>query len=106
MRRIMVNERTAWWRGRRFETVHADAGRVLAVGHDEAEEVTRRVATLSALAHLAPRQRAVIVLRFLVNLSVEDTATTLGCSAGTVKSTCAAALARLRTFTDDLWKVS
>lgn len=50
----------------------------------------------SALAALAPRQRAAIVLRFYCDLSVEQTAFVLQCSAGTVKSQTARGLDTLR----------
>jgi RNA polymerase sigma factor (sigma-70 family) len=44
-----------------------------------------RLLLLNALAKVPPRQRAVLVLRFWEDLSVEDTATALGCSVGSVK---------------------
>ena len=49
-----------------------------------------------ALDMLPRGQRAVVVLRYLEDLSIEQTAAILGCSAGTVKSQTARALARLR----------
>lgn len=49
-----------------------------------------------ALAALAPRQRATVVLRHWYGLSVEETADALGCSSGTVKSQTARALMALR----------
>ena len=49
-----------------------------------------------ALARLAPRQRAVVVLRHFDDLTERETAEVLGITVGTVKSTNAAALARLR----------
>lgn len=50
----------------------------------------------AALADLPARMRAAVVLRHWLDLSVEETADLLGCTAGTVKSQTAKGAARLR----------
>jgi len=57
---------------------------------------TDRLAILALLAELPPRRRAVLVLRYFCDLSVEESAEALGCSTGTVKSQTARALDTLR----------
>lgn len=59
-------------------------------------DVVGRAQLLELLAALPPRRRAVIVLRLYCDLSVEETAEILGCSAGTVKSQTARGLDTLR----------
>ena len=59
-----------------------------------------RLAIHQALAGLAPRQRATLVLRFYCDLTVDQTADTLGCSPGTVKSQTSKGLDTLRRALD------
>jgi RNA polymerase sigma factor (sigma-70 family) len=51
---------------------------------------------------LAPRQRAVIVLRYYEDLTEQQTAAQLGVAVGTVKSQARDGLARLRALVPDL----
>jgi RNA polymerase sigma-70 factor (sigma-E family) len=62
----------------------------------EAGSVDERLTVLQHLAALPPRQRAVIVLRFYCEVSVEETAQILQCSQSTVKTQTARALETLR----------
>jgi RNA polymerase sigma-70 factor (sigma-E family) len=61
-----------------------------------ASGVEDRMVLLSALAEVAPRQRAALVLRYWEDLSVEETAKVMRCTAGTVKSQAARGLDALR----------
>lgn len=72
-----------------------------ASGNDPLEGVISRHALSDALRRLPEQQREVAVLRFVLDLSVADTAATLGLAEGTVKSTSARALARLREYLTD-----
>ena len=55
-----------------------------------------RLIVLAALATLPPKARAVVVLRYWADLSVDDVASLLGCSPGNVRSQSTRALAKLR----------
>jgi RNA polymerase sigma factor (sigma-70 family) len=61
--------------------------------HDDRPD---RDALMRAARELPPGQRAVLVLRYFDDLSVEETAETLGITTGTVKSQTSRALAGLR----------
>lgn len=52
--------------------------------------------TWQLVQQLPPRQRAVLVLRFYLDLSEAETARVLGCRPGTVKSSTARALSKLK----------
>jgi len=87
--RAWLDERRRPWRRE-----HATA--VLPPARASTVDPTERLAVLALLAELPPRRRAVLVLRYFCDLSVEETAQTLGCTTGTVKSQTARALQALR----------
>jgi RNA polymerase sigma-70 factor (sigma-E family) len=101
LRRAVYHEHVSSWRRHRRELPVAQTP-AHAGPADEAEAAVRRMVLRQALARLTPRQRAVIVLRYFEDLSEQDTAETLGCSVGTVKSQTHHALARLRSLAPEL----
>jgi RNA polymerase sigma-70 factor (sigma-E family) len=65
-------------------------------------EAELRIVVLGALATLPPKSRAIVVLRYWDDLSVEQVAALLGCSTGNVKSQSARALDKLRALLADV----
>ncbi|WP_433218886.1 SigE family RNA polymerase sigma factor [Dactylosporangium sp. CS-047395] len=63
---------------------------------NSAERADGRMTFEAALRKLPPRQRAVLLCRYYQDLDVAETAATLGCSQGTVKSQAARGLAKLK----------
>lgn len=100
-RRTLVNLHTDWWRGlrRRPETV-TDRIPEVADGVDHGGELARRDSVVRSLRGLTRRERAVVVLRYFLDLTEQEAARELGVSVGTVKSTNARALAKLRVSPD------
>jgi RNA polymerase sigma-70 factor (sigma-E family) len=93
VRRILINESRRSWRRNRNHTVHAGNDQAVA---DMSDGVVNRAELIQALQSLPARQRATVVLRFLEGLSERETAETLGCSEGTVKSQTSRALIKLK----------
>jgi RNA polymerase sigma-70 factor (sigma-E family) len=95
VRRIMVTTSASWWRRRwHRETPTAVPGEPQAGARGE--EPADAQDLWVAIGHLPPRQRAVVVLRYLEDRSEAETASFMGCSVGTVKSQCSKALVKLR----------
>lgn len=96
--RALIDESRRPWRRERFtDEVPETAGD----GPDVGDQVATRTALLAALRAVPPRQRAVLVLRFLEGLDVGAVAEALGCTEGTVKSQTARGLATLREHLGD-----
>lgn len=93
VRAILARESVNRWRRRRWRELHTDT---VPEQHAQTVDIEGRESLRSALAALAPRQRAVIVLRYYEDLTERQTAEVLGISVGTVKSQARDALARLR----------
>ncbi|MGZ6616738.1 MAG: SigE family RNA polymerase sigma factor [Solirubrobacteraceae bacterium] len=63
---------------------------------DDSDRVVQWDAMTALVRRLPAKQREVIVLRFFIDLSVQDVAAAMGCSEGTVKSHTSRALAAIR----------
>lgn len=93
--KIMSNDRISSWRSRRRESLVADIPET-----SFAAEPAVTDPIWSAVRNLPPRQRAIIVLRYVEDRSETDIAAILGIAAGTVKSQAAKAMATLRRNAD------
>lgn len=90
VRTFLAENRRGRWRREQLTDTPPDTAAV-ATG-DSAE----RLLLVHALAAVPPKQRAVLVLRYWNDMSVDEVAAALRCSAGTVKSQAARGLATLR----------
>ena len=94
VRATLVNTASSWFRRRGWRNELATDTLPEQPHRDGAAESS----VMEALEQLPPGQRAVVVLRFHEDLSVNETARLLNLSTGTVKSQTSHALAKLRTL--------
>jgi len=97
LRKVIVHDHISRWRRHRGREQLTERIPDASVAASE-----RDLDLAAALARLAPRQRAVVVLRYYEDLTEQETARVLGVSVGTVKSQHRDALARLRTLVPSL----
>ena len=100
VRTVVDESRRPWRRERSTEDPVVTTAVADRADGSENAIVTRHV-LVDGLRVVPPRQRAVLVLRFLEGLDVAATAKVLGCSEGTVKSQTAHGLAALRAALGD-----
>ncbi|MGW0296481.1 SigE family RNA polymerase sigma factor [Streptomyces anthocyanicus] len=96
IRKALVNTHASWWRRRWRGEIPHDRMPEKAEPADPFAAVDLERSLAHVVRGLPPRQRAVVVLRYFEGLSVEETAQTLGCRPGTVKSQASKALDTLR----------
>ncbi|MDG4840028.1 SigE family RNA polymerase sigma factor [Micromonospora sp. WMMD967] len=94
--KLVDEKRLSWAKVRLFGAV-PEPPRTPVTPHDE---VVERDSVVGALARLSRGQRTVLVLRFLCDLSLAETAAAMGCSEGNVKAQTARALAAVRQVLD------
>ena len=94
VRVFLDSQRKGWWRVRLSGTA-PDVRRTVDQPAEDRHELH------AALAKVPPRQRAVLVLRYLHDLPVQAVAEVLGCSEGTVKSQTSHGLKALRRLLGD-----
>ena len=92
VRTVVDESRRPWRRERPTEVLPERA----VDAADPGEAMGTRELVLAGLRQVPPRQRAVLVLRFIEDQDVAATAAALGCTEGTVKSQTARGLSTLR----------
>ena len=110
-RRVSKMERPSGWvyvtavryatRRRRTRSVEFEAE----VVDDIAERVASRAMLDAALGMLTERQQLAVVLRYGLDLSLEQVASAMGCAVGTAKSTLHSATTRLQVVFDEATEV-
>lgn len=94
VRKIVVNACRDGFRRRRVDEVLTNS--LPDVMTSDMASLEQRSALFAALMRLPAGQRAIVVLRYWLDLTETETAATVGCSVGNVKSQASRALAKLR----------
>ncbi|ALG10151.1 SigE family RNA polymerase sigma factor [Kibdelosporangium phytohabitans] len=94
VRTFLSERRLGWFRKESVASEHADVP-ITGYGPED------RMVLQEALKQVPPGQRAVLVLRYWEDMSVDETAHVLNCSTGTVKSQAARGLQTLRGLLTD-----
>jgi RNA polymerase sigma-70 factor (sigma-E family) len=105
VRQILYHDQISLWRrrSRRAEVTVAEVPERQSIADAQLDHDTAvRMLLRDALRALPPRQRAVLVLRYLEDQTVEQTAAMLGCRPGTVASQASRALVKLRELVPEL----
>lgn len=97
VRTVVYRQHVSWWRRTRHESTVERVPEAAAYQDGEVGVLLR-----AALARLTARQRAVVILRFVEDLSVADAAVALGVTEGTIKKQTSVALQRLRETAPEL----
>lgn len=104
LQRVIVTENVSWWRRRSSSETPTDA-LPEPVAADDYSLIDAQDAAWRLLRDLPPKQRTVLVLRYLEDWPDDAIAQALGCAAVTVRSQAARALQTLRTTLGVEWTV-
>jgi RNA polymerase sigma-70 factor (sigma-E family) len=99
-RRTLVNTYFVDYRRRRWREVLSGNVHELPGRDVEPPALELRLELTQALATLPPKARAIVVLRYWEDMSIEQVAAHLGCSPGNVKSQSSRSLDKLRRLLD------
>ena len=96
VRRVMVNTHISGWRRRRVDEYPTDELPDSLTAEDSTRDSDLHDVVQRAVDRLPRQMRAAVMLRFYDDLTEPEVAAALGVSVGTVKSTVARAVAKLR----------